>query len=111
MNVNVNGHILRTGLPTSVTTVTTTPYTISGSANKGYIVLLVNCTSSAISINLPTAANNTDYYVIKKIDSSGNGITIDPYSTETIDGSTTASIKVPYTSLNLVSDGSNWHII
>jgi hypothetical protein len=109
MNVNVNGHTLRTGLPDNVISVTTTPY--NAGTDLGYVVLLVDCTSGNRTINLPTAANNTDCFVIKKIDSTANTVIIDPSGTETVDGSTTASIGVQYVSLTLVSDGTNWHII
>ena len=109
MNVKVNGHTLRTGLPDNVISVTTTPY--NAGTNLGYVVLLVDSTSAPITINLPTAANNTDCFVIKKIDSSANSVTIDANGTETIDGSLTARIAVRYTSLTIVTDGTNWHII
>jgi hypothetical protein len=47
--------------------------------------------------------------VIKKV---GSGtITIDPAGAQTIDGSTTKAINSSYGSLELFSDGSNWHII
>jgi hypothetical protein len=38
-------------------------------------------------------------------------LTIDPNSTETIDGSTTYDINIQYQSLTIVCDGSNWHIV
>jgi len=109
MNINVNGYTIRTGIPTVY--YITTNY-ITNTSPVGYIVLLVDCTGGNITINLSLANNNTDCYVIKKIDSSTNVVTIDPFSTETIDGSSTATISVRYTSLTLVSDGSgNWSII
>jgi VCBS repeat-containing protein len=109
MNVKVNGHTIRTGTAT-VNVLTSSPYT----ANEkiGYTVLLANCTSGNIIVNLSTAANNTDCFVIKKTDSTQNVVTITPNSVkELIDGSSTATISVQYTSLTLVSDGSNWYII
>lgn len=109
MNVNVNGHIIRSGLPT-VNVVTSTPYTVD--AYAGYVVLLVDCTSSNIQVRLQLAANNTDCFVIKKIDSNyTRSLTIVPQTGETIDGSSSAVIRVQYSSLTLVSDGTNWHII
>ena len=42
---------------------------------------------------------------------STNTLTIDPNSTETIDGSTTFALNVQYQSITIVTDGSNWFII
>jgi hypothetical protein len=112
MNINVNGYTIRTGIPTV--------YTISGGTifyplnnPVGYIVLLCDCSNGgSITINLSLTSNNSDCYVIKKIDSSANVVTIEPNGSETIDGSSTATISVQYTSLTLVSDGaSSWNII
>jgi hypothetical protein len=109
MNVNKNGKIIRSGIPT-VKVLTGSPYTTI--ANTGYNVLLVDCTSGVITVNLATAINNSDCYVIKKTDSTTNSIDIHPNGTETIDGSaTTIKIKIQYISLTLVSDGTNWFII
>ena len=65
--------------------------------------------SNTITITLPTAISNTNSYVIKNV---GTGtITINTTSSQTIDGSLTAPIRVQYLSLTLVSDGANWNII
>jgi hypothetical protein len=65
--------------------------------------------SNTITITLPTAISNTNSYVIKNV---GTGtITINTTSSQTIDGSLTALIKVQYLSLTLISDGANWNII
>jgi hypothetical protein len=50
-------------------------------------------------------------YHIKKRSASTVSLTIATTSSQTIDGSTTLSITQQYTSLCLVSDGSNWNII
>jgi hypothetical protein len=73
-------------------------------------VILANAGSTPITITLPTAVSNTNLYVIKKIDSSGNNVTVATTSSQTIDGGTTAVIKVQYASISVVSDGSNWYI-
>ena len=118
MNLNLNRRAdIRPGIPTV--------YYINRSydvgAPVGYIVLLVDCTSGSITINLPTTANNTDCFVIKKIDSSTNAVVITPSSGQTIDapflggsgGSATVEISVQYTSLTLVCNNSGgfWQII
>lgn len=81
-------------------------------------ILLVNATGGNITITLPDSglvASPKDemgkIYHIKKVDASANTVTIDGYSTQTIDGSTTNVITTQYDSITIVSDGSNWHII
>jgi len=74
-------------------------------ANTDYIYLA----SGTINITLPTAVGNQNLYTIKNV---GTGvITVDTTSSQTIDGSLTAPIRVQYLSLTLVSDGANWNII
>jgi hypothetical protein len=65
--------------------------------------------SGTINITLPTAVGNNNNYVIKNVGT--DTITIDTTSSQTIDGSLTAPIKVQYLSLTLISDGANWNII
>lgn len=73
---------------------------------------LCDCTSNAITINLPAAASHTGrVYEIKKIDATGNVVTIDGNGSETIDGALTIQISFQYESVTLVSDGTNWSII
>jgi len=79
-------------------------------------VLLINGT---VTVYLYTASGGTDQtgniansgrrIVIKNI---GSGVvTIDPSEAQTIDGATTKQLTAQYEVLELVSDGSNWHII
>ena len=84
---------------------------VSGNTNAGsnqstdYIYFA----SNTITITLPTAISNTNSYVIKNV---GTGtITINTTSSQTIDGSLTAPIRVQYLSLTIISDGANWNII
>jgi hypothetical protein len=84
---------------------------VSGNTNAGnnsntdYIYFA----SNTITITLPTAISNTNSYVIKNV---GTGtITINTTSSQTIDGSLTALIKLQYLSLTLISDDANWNII
>ena len=117
-----NGNVLiSSGL--TATTISATTYlnlpassvksinSVSGNTNAGsnqstdYIYFA----SNTITITLPTAISNTNSYVIKNV---GTGtITINTTSSQTIDGSLTALIKVQYLSLTLISDGANWNII
>lgn len=77
----------------------------------GTEVILGDASGGAVTVNLPASSGNKAMFVIKKIDSSANTVTVDGNSTETIDGSTTAVLRRQYESITLVCDGSNWHII
>jgi hypothetical protein len=80
--------------------------TNAGSASSTDYVYLA---SGTINITLPTAVGNQNLYTIKNV---GTGvITINTTSSQTIDGSLTAPIRVQYLSLTIISDGANWNII
>jgi hypothetical protein len=71
-----------------------------------------DCTSNAITLTLPAASGNTGLtYIIKKVDSTGNSLTIDGNASETIDGSTTAVISSQYDSITIICNGTNWDIV
>lgn len=89
--------------------VTTASY--SEASITGEKVILCDCTATAITINLPTAASNVAHFHIKKIDSSANTVTVDPAGAETVDGGATAVLQVQSESIDLVSDGTNWMIV
>ncbi len=88
-----------------------TSTTRNETATTGIIIILCNCTSNAITVNLPTAVGNKAIIVINKTDNSANSITVDPNGAETINGSTTVTISKQYLSLTFVSDNTNWVII
>lgn len=74
-------------------------------ANVDYVYLV----SGTTTITLPTAIGTTNTYTIKNVGT--NTVTVNTTSSQTIDGSLSASMPVQYTSLTVVSDGSNWNII
>jgi hypothetical protein len=74
----------------------------------GINVKLINATSGAVTVTLPTAVSNAASFIIKKTDSSTNKVTIDGYSTETIDGGTTYVLNDQYNYVEIVSNGTNW---
>lgn len=81
-------------------------------------ILLVNASGGNITITLPDSglvASTKDemgkIFYIKKVDATANTVTVDGYSTQTIDGAATNVISTQYDSITIVSDGSNWHII
>lgn len=88
----------------------TTTYSLVA-ADGDDVVVLADATSAAWTLSLYTAVGNKGRRVtVKKIDTSVNGITIDPSSTQTVDGVTTRVLARIGESLTLVSDGSNWQI-
>lgn len=85
--------------------------------------ILVDCTSGNVTVTLPTAAsskvdNSIDggsddlglILKIKRIDSSGNTVTIDGNGSETIDGSTTQTLGA-LEWMQIQSDGVDWWVI
>ena len=74
----------------------------------GINVKLINATSGAVTVTLPTAVSNAASFIIKKTDSSTNKVTIDGYSTETIDGGSTYVLNDQYNYVEIVSNGTNW---
>lgn len=80
--------------------------------NATNAIVLVDATSGAITITLPTAASaNGRHYTIKKIDSSSNAVTVDGDGAETIDGATTVSLAAQYDAVEVVSNGTAWFIV
>lgn len=92
----------------NVVTNSSTTYAVT-TAND---IILNNATSAAITNTLPTAVGiSGKVFYIKKIDSSGNTVTINTTSSQTIDGVTSKIMSTQYNSLTVVSDGSNWYLI
>lgn len=83
-------------------------YTITASDHT----VICNATSGAFTVTLPAAASHTGrMFHIKKIDSTGNTVTIDGNSSETIDNATTALVTTQYEAVTVQSDGSEWWIL
>lgn len=81
------------------------PTTAAAVALTDYVYLV----SGTTTLTLPTAVGNSNRYTVKNTGS--NTVTVATTSAQTIDGSSTASLPVPNTSLDLISDGSNWNVI
>ena len=86
---------------TTNTTLTTSHSFVLASAGAG--VFTVSLTSAAVM-------GNGWVFNVKKTDSSGNAVTVDPDGSETIDGDATIAIANENESYTLVSDGVNWYI-
>lgn len=75
-------------------------------------VNLVSASTAPITLTLPQASLSSGFkYTIKKIDASANAVTLDPFSSETIDGSATYTLSSQYDSVTVVCNGTNWFII
>lgn len=91
-----------------IKTVTTASYTVLSTD----ATILCDCTSNAITVNLPLAASSENRVLhVKKIDSSGNAVTLDGSGTETIDGATTKTISSQWSSRIVKCNGTAWFII
>jgi hypothetical protein len=73
--------------------------------------VLVNAASGNIIANLPTAVGANFDCTVKRIDSSGNTVTIVPNGSQKIDGQSSVGIQFQYTSVTMRSDNANWWII
>ena len=90
----------------------TTSVSTSHPASLNDSVVLVNATTGNKTVSLPAAAQCKDKrYIVKKIDTSANFVIIDPNAAELIDNVTAHTISVVNSSIDIVSDGSNWWIV
>lgn len=78
---------------------------------SGDQIMLVDATTGAVTLTLPTAVGNTAKFTFKKIDSSANTVTIACDGSETIDLDATAIINYQNTAFTIISDNTNWQII
>ena len=84
-----------------------------GAKTTTYTILATDCVitcDGTFTVTLPTAVGVTGkLYDVKNI---GTGvITVATTSSQTIDGGTTATLRVQYESITVISNGSNWEII
>lgn len=90
--------------------------TVSANAtlNENDNTVLVNTTSAAVTVSLPTASGIAGrVYTIKKIGTGGidKELTITPAGSATIDGGSSYVIYNDFTYVTLQTDGTNWYII
>ena len=110
LNADLLDGIHASGFVTTPIVVPVTAASYTATATSGTTIVLCNTTSNSVTVNLPTAVGNTAIYEIKKT-ATANSMILDPFSTETIDGSATITIVVGNESLTLVSDNTNWKVI
>lgn len=75
--------------------------------------IFADASGGAFTITLPSAALVVPgkAFAIKKVDTTGNFVTIATTSSQTIDGDLTALMFIPNEVLVVVSDGANWQIL
>jgi len=75
-------------------------------------IIAADASGGAFTITLPTASGIAGrQYTIKKVDPTGNAVTVAATGTETIDGASTYSLSAQYDAVTIVSDGTNWLIV
>ena len=86
----------------------TAAYTIT---NNDFLVR-VDCTSAGVTITLPPVANvRGKTCIVKKIDSSGNTLTLSGNGSDKIDGSGTKTTTIQYAIIRVISNGASWDVI
>jgi len=74
--------------------------------------LLVDATAANATISLPSLTSKEfPLVIIKKVDSTTHTVVIDPDGTQTIDGSSTLTLRNQHQTVMLHSDGSQWRWI
>lgn len=93
-----------------VLTVTAKTTTYTATASDEFIAC--DTSGGAWTLTLPAAASSSGkVYKIKKTSNDFTALTIDGNASETIDGATTTTLNTQYEQLEIVCDGSNWHIV
>lgn len=108
--VNQKGVITSASSGTTPNTTYTTQTTTYSAVNKN--VIGADSSGGAFVVTIPLAASNANGFIaIKKIDSSGNAVTMTASGADTIDGLASQSMSVQYDSVSLYSDGvSKWYV-
>jgi hypothetical protein len=83
------------------------PYT----PNNGDIIVWDTTSGNKVVSLPPSASSNNFAFDVKKTDATANTITVDPNSTELIEGGTTAVITTQYEAISSVCDGTEWWVI
>jgi hypothetical protein len=86
-------------------------YTVA--ASDGHTVTVkMNAAGGAFSVGTYTAVGHTGARItVKKTDATGNGVAVDPNSTETIDQVASVTLFAKNDYVTFESDGTNWQII
>lgn len=91
------------GVIRSINTISTSQ-TAGATSGTDYVYIC----SAGVQLTLPTAVANTNLYTVKNTSSSS--VLVSTTSAQTIDTSPNVIMPVQFTSIDLISDGSNWDI-
>lgn len=81
-----------------------TSQTAGDTAGTDYVYIA----SQGVALTLPTAVSNTNLYTVKN--TSNSSVLVATTGGQTIDDDTNAILAVKYTSIDLISDNTNWKI-
>jgi hypothetical protein len=99
------------GYASAIRTATTTTVTVSSTTDSSVLVDAATAAGN-VTVNLPTAVGiQGRIYRFQKIDTGTFTVTIDPSSTQTIDGSLTRVLRVAREGVVIQSDGANWQSV
>jgi hypothetical protein len=73
--------------------------------------VLVDATSGAITLTLPTAVGRSTPVAGKKTDATTHAVTFTPQAGQLIDGASSAVISAPFESLTLIPSGGDWYVV
>ena len=72
----------------------------------------MDATAAGRTLTLPSAVGVVTFrFTVRKLDSSGNAVTVATTSSQTINGSTTYSLATQYKYVTVESDGANWIVV
>lgn len=96
----------------NITTIATSPYTLNESAHSSNL-LNVNAASFPVQVNLPLISTVQPGWgvVVMKTDASANIVQLDGAGSETINGASVYTLTARYSTVTVVSDGTEWKII
>jgi len=97
-----------TGSPQKLTVTSKNDNATLTTAEAGVILVTVD----AKTMTLPAASGNAGLrYIIKQTAVHTTGVTIDGNASETIDGDTDPTSSATYDFMDIICDGSNWHVV
>lgn len=72
----------------------------------------VNCTTANVIVTLPASSSNSGAIIsIKRVDASGNTITIQRAGGDLIDGATTRTLAAQWNGVQLLATSAGWDVI
>lgn len=109
VSIDKNGTLKASNTKTAITTTDkTSDYTLTDSDS----IVTADSSGGAVTLTLPTAVGRTgQQFTLKKVDSSGTAVTVGTTSGQTVDGSTSYNLSSQWSTVIVVSNGSNWLIV